>query len=518
MAMIRSIRTAGASVAIAALCAPSLGAQAAPSPTPAAAARAAATITADDLRRRIGVIAHDSMRGRWTPSPELDQSAEWIASEFCRLGLRPGGDEGSYLQRYSIRTVVLDPENSGGRFGPADIRYGRDLGPALPILPPSGTLTGSLAVVSGTAAADGVLSRARLAGRHVLVVPASGADFQAPAVQAVVRAVLARGPLAVWIATDLGDVAWARGVNVELRREHAQVGDLPTLAAFVVRDASVGPALAGAGLDLAALRGRSGERVRVDEAASIRVALETSVRVVTETSAPNVVGILEGSDPALRDEYVVFSAHMDHVGVGMPDATDDSIYNGADDDASGIAIVVELAEAFAALEPRPSRSLIFLAVSGEEQGLWGSEYFTAHPPVPLGQMLADLNIDMVGRNWADTLVAIGREHSNLGGILDQVNAAHPELRMSVIDDPWPDETFFMRSDHYSFARRGVPVLFFFSGTHDDYHRPSDEVDKIDAAKTARIARLLFFLGLELAQRYERAKWHPDSYRAIVEGR
>jgi Zn-dependent M28 family amino/carboxypeptidase len=225
--------------------------------------------------------------------------------------------------------------------------------------------------------------------------------------------------------------------------------------------------------------------------------------------------MLEGSDPVLKNEYIVFSAHMDHVGVGVPDASGDSIYNGADDDASGTTAVVQLAQAFAKLNPTPKRSLIFLTVSGEERGLWGSEYFAMKPAVPVSQIVANLNADMVGRNWRDTIVAIGKEHSDLGATLNRVNAAHPELGMTAIDDIWPEERFYFRSDHYNFAVKGVPVLFFFNGTHEDYHRPGDEVSKIDGEKESRIVKLLFYLGLELANGAQKPQWNPESYRQIV---
>jgi Zn-dependent M28 family amino/carboxypeptidase len=180
---------------------------------------------------------------------------------------------------------------------------------------------------------------------------------------------------------------------------------------------------------------------------------------------------------------------------------------------------VELAEAFAQLNPRPRRSLIFVTVSGEERGLWGSDYFAGHPPVPVERLVADLNLDMVGRNWKDTISAIGKEHSDLGATLARVNAAHPELRMTAVDDLWPTENFYFRSDHYHFARRGVPILFFFNGTHEDYHRPSDHPDRIDAEKQARLTRLIFYLGLEVANAPEKPKWNPESYERIVtEGR
>jgi Zn-dependent M28 family amino/carboxypeptidase len=132
-------------------------------------------------------------------------------------------------------------------------------------------------------------------------------------------------------------------------------------------------------------------------------------------------------------------------------------------------------------------------------------------------VVADVNLDMVGRNWDDTIVVIGREHSDLGATLTRVNAAHPELRMTAIGDLWPQERFFYRSDHYNFARKGVPALFFFNGVHEDYHRPSDTADKIDTEKASRVARLVFHLGLEIANAEERPRWNPESYRAIVQG-
>jgi len=304
------------------------------------------TITAADVKRRIQIIADDSMRGRDTPSPGLESTARYIAREFKQFGVSPAGDSGSFIQRYPI---------PGG--------------------PPNG-------------------------------------------------------------------------------RPNAR----PT--------------------------------------------------------APNVVGILEGSDPVLKDEYIVVSAHMDHVGIGAP-VNGDSIYNGADDDASGTAGVIELAEALSQSGARPKRSVIFLTVSGEEHGLWGSGWFSEHPAVPIGKIVADLNIDMIGRNWKDTIVVIGKEHSDLGATLDRVNRAHPELRMRAIDDIWPEENFYFRSDHYNFARKGVPILFFFNGTHPDYHGPNDEPDRIDAEKESRIVRLIYLITQEVGNADKRPAWNPASYKKIV---
>ncbi len=236
-------------------------------------------------------------------------------------------------------------------------------------------------------------------------------------------------------------------------------------------------------------------------------------------TAPNVVAILRGSDPDLADEYVVYSAHMDHVGVRSPnDERADSVWNGADDNASGTVTLMEVAEALASMEPseRPRRSMMFLWVSGEELGLLGSGAFARNPSVPVESMVANFNVDMVGRNWTDTIVAIGKEHSDLGTTMNRINEAHPEIGMTAIDDIWPDQNFYRRSDHFNFARRGVPVLFFFNGTHEDYHQETDEVEKLDTEKMARIGRLLLLLGVEVGNADARPRWDPDSYESIVD--
>jgi Zn-dependent M28 family amino/carboxypeptidase len=282
--------------------------------------------------------------------------------------------------------------------------------------------------------------------------------------------------------------------------------------ALELRAAAVADALEAAGVDLVAARTARATSVRKLPGLTVRIALRDSI--ISTLTAPNTVGILEGKDPRLKREYLVYSAHMDHTGItpGRPD----SINNGADDDASGTVGVIELAEAFSRPGSRPKRSIIFLTVSGEEKGLWGSEFFTSHPPVPIEQIVANINLDMIGRNWADTIVAIGKEHSDLGTTLHRVNAAHPELGMTAIDDRWPEERFYFRSDHYNFARKGVPILFFFNGVHEDYHEVTDSPEKINSDKEARILRLLFYLGQEIANAPKRPEWKRESYEEIVE--
>tara|TARA_B100000809_G_scaffold92625_1_gene91276 strand:+ start:4837 stop:5685 length:849 start_codon:yes stop_codon:yes gene_type:complete len=271
------------------------------------------------------------------------------------------------------------------------------------------------------------------------------------------------------------------------------------------------------GINASSLQERSGSDIEARLVEGLELTLNQVVRD-EGILAPNVVGILNGSDPALAEEYVVFSAHMDHVGIGEPDANGDTIFNGADDDASGTIAIVSVAEAMAALPVAPKRSMVFLLVSGEEKGLWGSEWYAENPSAPIEQYVANFNADMVGRNWPDTIVAIGKEHSDLGETLRRVNSEHPEIGMTAIDDLWPDERFYFRSDHYNFARKGVPILFFFNGTHDDYHGRDDEPNRIDHDKAARIAKLIFYLGVDIGNALNPPEWNPESYRQIVLGR
>jgi len=229
------------------------------------------------------------------------------------------------------------------------------------------------------------------------------------------------------------------------------------------------------------------------------------------------VGMLPGSDPELKNTYVVLSAHFDHVGIGAPDAAGDSIYNGADDNASGTAGVLEVAEAFASLPEAPARSVIFLAVSGEEKGLLGALAYVDDPPViDIQSVVADVNMDMIGRTAPDTIIGIGQEYSTLQMVLDEIQADHPELGLSVILDPVPEERFFFRSDQLAFIQQGIPAVFFTTEDHEDYHQPSDEAAKIDNDKAARVARLAFLLAYHVAQDPSAPEWTEEGWAQVEE--
>ncbi len=476
---------------------------------------AVSSITAEDFIRRVGVIAHDSMRGRDTPSRGLNMTAQYIADEFRRMGLSPGAPNGSFIQEYPLIRERVDIGGSS-----VAIEGGRTLrfGPDASLLSGGPTnrrgVSGPTVVVTGRPGNPRAVADLDVAGAVVVVVSSASRRWS----QRDLFPLLRQRPAAVITVHDGSDAEW-RSVVDGMNRVSLRTGwseRISTPPSLAVRVEAIERVLAAQGFDLSSALRRTSRRVSSRRLSNLTLTINVEYETVEETTAPNVVAVLEGSDPMLRDEYIAFSGHIDHVGVRNP-VEGDSIFNGADDDASGTIAVLEAAEAFATLHPRPRRSLMFVLVSGEEKGLWGSEYFAEHPPVSMDQIVANLNSDMVGRNWKDTIAVIGKEHSDLGETLNRVNARHPELGMTAIDDIWPGQRFYFRSDHYNFARKGVPILFFFNGTHDDYHRPSDEVEKIDGEKAARIVKLLFYLGLDIANADQRPRWYPESYRQIVTG-
>ncbi len=518
------------SLLLVAVTAAPLAAQGPATHSASAISAAAGTITEADYRRRINALADDSMGGRGTPSPGLEMAAAYIAGEFRRLGLRPGGDSGSFVQRYRITRAALDSASYGMVMGGgAHGHWMAGVDMVLGAGPADGRVIGGPVVLVVGMPTDSAhpFGDVPLSGAVVLHV-VSWMPFARSNPNRLFAQAKAAGARGYMVVSDLSPAALAQMFRSRMRPtvRVASDDDADALPAILVRDSAAAEVLQAAGAPLASLRAPE-TAFSVRPLAGFTATIELRQRVLEETSAPNVIGVLEGSDPGLRGEYVFLTAHMDHVGVagagnGCTARGADSICNGADDDASGTTGILELAEAFAGLNPRPRRSLVFMTVSGEERGLWGSNHYVEHPTLPLANTVADLNIDMIGRyynnqaGWRDTIVAIGREHSTLGAVANRVVQRHPELRMQIIDDLWPRERFYFRSDHYHFARKGVPILFFFNGVHPDYHQVSDSPDRIDAEKAARITQLIFYIGLDVANTTERPQWNPESRRQIVE--
>lgn len=224
--------------------------------------------------------------------------------------------------------------------------------------------------------------------------------------------------------------------------------------------------------------------------------------VGTSKSAPggtvrNVIGWIQGVDPVRRNEYVVYTAHYDHIGeAAFPDGNGDDIYNGADDNASGTAALLEIAQAYAALDAPPRRSVVFLATAAEERGLLGARHYVSSPAFPLEATVANLNLDMIGRNDPGSVEVIRTSASTLADSALAAAARHPEIGIAALDVP--DDQLVRRSDCFAFLEVGIDALFFHSGLHADYHGLDDEPERLDAGKAAAVAKLAWWTGALLA--------------------
>jgi len=491
-------------------------------PSAAAVSRAALTITEADFRARLGALAHDSMRGRETPSPELAKAADWLAIQFRQAGLRPAGDTGGWLQRFQLRhtrqdsltTFALSRSGTTARWS-----LGREIG-AIVGTQPTEPRDVPVVLVAG-APADSARPFGDVPVRGALVLLAIPFDQNRNIIANSVysHAASERARAVVWLSE------WpAERFAQNLRRfvldqwtlaESAAAGDDGT-GWFVVQLPSAAELLRAAGEDAAMVL--SPERRGVRALGPMTFSLSAHESVIEEPTVANVVGVVEGSDPTLRGEAVVFTAHYDHVGVVggrcQPSAAvpGDSVCNGADDNASGTVGIIEVARAFAALRPHPARTIVFAAVAAEERGLFGARYYLNHPVVPVERTAAVLNLDMIARNGRDTVGFVGRNYSSLGAVVDSALLAHPELRLAAAEH----QGLYPNSDHYPFALRGVPALFFFSGVYDDLHTAADNLDRADPAQATRIARLAFHVGLQVANAAGRPVWDPQA-RARLAG-
>ena len=501
---------------------------------PAATIEAARTITAARLSEFLHVVASDATEGRDTPSRGLDETARYIADHLKRWGLKPAGDDGTYFQRIALTRDKVDPAATSFEFNGRALPYGEQFLAGRVAGAASGPLAfvghgwvlrsrnidaykgldvrDKVVVVAGTGFPAGV-ERAELRGKP-------GADWEDPEFAARARG--AKGLIVVPRTRDLD--RWWRARQHSLQNGTYEVvrfnelgggGESPQLptvfaSAALLNTLFEGERSGGGEVLRQALAGEPGAPFALAPHKRVKF----TVGVKTESAATqNVVAVLEGADPVLKQEYVALGAHYDHVGKDAR-LTGDQIYNGADDDGSGTVAVLNIAEA-AAKGKRPKRSLLFVWHAGEEKGLWGSRYFTQFPTVPLASIVVQLNMDMIGRSkkagdespanralsGAEEIYVIGSKmmSTELGELSERVNASYLNLAFNYrYDDPRDPNRFFFRSDHYNYARRGVPIIFYFDGVHEDYHRPSDTPDKIDYQKMEKVTRTVYATAIALA--------------------
>ncbi len=462
----------------------------------AAVNRAAGTITEAELRQAIGIISDDSMMGRDTPSMGLTMTSEYLARRFEAAGLsgRPGG---GFQQEYPITVITPGPIAEQvlvleGAEGPIEFASWDQF----VALPTTGARSGSgeLLAITNLDEMQGARGRIAIIRTEMGTMP--------DVVGGIGAAIDRHKPAGVIIAMDLPPQFFA------MARQFFGAGSVS-----LGSQATAGPPVVV--VPLGNLPASLGETLRSGANNVDGWSANVATSGTAETAeAMNTVAFIEGVDPALKNEYVLFVAHMDGQGIG-PAPAGDSIYNSADDNASGTAMLVELAEAFAALPNGPRRSVGFIAVSGEEKNLLGSRWYVDNPLVPLENTVALINMDMIGRNWTDSVVGIGMEHSTLGETLLQTVEYHPELNMGVMRDRWPELNLYARSDSYNFAKAGVPVLYFMSRGHQDYHQPSDVAERLDYDKIARMGQLIFHFAFGVTVMDERPEWYPEAYSEIV---
>ncbi len=502
-----------------------------------AAPRGSSAITASELRDYLTFIASDEMDGRDTPSRGLDTTAKFIAVELSRLGLKPAGDDGTYFQHIGLLRRTVDPAHTSAALNDRTLTYGTDFlvggteflsGDAPTSIEGPLVYVGSGYVVKAKNidAYKGVDVKGKIiiahdglppgVGWHDLHGSQSADTWESPGGYAS-----RHGAKGVIIIPEFRTLSgWDRIRKRDSERGTTWVEKLPNEKKTTVPVLTASPSLVDA---LFADEKISGadifKRVITRDPAeafdlSAKKSLRFTVASKTESlSTQNVVAKLEGSDPKLKEEYVAIGAHYDHVGVGT--GTGDQIYNGADDDGSGTTAVLAIARAFVDAGTPPKRSILFVWHAGEEKGLWGSDYITTFPLVPLDHIVTQLNIDMIGRSkqpgdtkeanealtGPDEIYVIGSKmmSTELGELSERVNKSLLNLKFNYkYDDPKDPNRFFFRSDHYNYARKGVPIIFYFDGEHEDYHRPSDSVDKIDFDKMEKVTRTVYATAVAIA--------------------
>jgi Zn-dependent M28 family amino/carboxypeptidase len=500
--------------------------------TVATAARGVDTISAAQLKNYLYFIASDEMEGRDTPSRGLDTTAKFIAMNLERWGFRPAGDDGTFFQRIALRRDQLDGPHSTAEINGQKFTFGDDFLPNAVGATINGPLVyvgngwvvksksidsyrgvdvkGKIVIIVGQGFPKGI-TRADLTGTM-------GVDWSSPTLYAQQHG--AKGIL------QIPDAAMTQ--NWEQQRQRAmqparafvekfqtQTNNAPVPT--ITMSAKMANALfAGEKFDAATLitRGQNGEQVPAFDLNSNKTVNITVAVKPDHPTTQNVVAVWEGGDPVLKNEYVAVGAHYDHIGICAP-GTADPICNGADDDGSGTTALLGMAEAISHAKQRPKRSVLFVWHCGEEKGLWGSRYFTDYPTIPLDHIVTQLNIDMIGRSKKDgdtnprnkdlsgpnQIYVIGSTmmSTELGNLSQAVNKSYLNLQYDLrYDDPNDTNRFFFRSDHFNYARKGIPIIFFFDGVHEDYHRPGDEPQKIDYVKMEKVARTIYMTLWEVA--------------------
>lgn len=536
LAAATTLARAALAVAALAVAAPALTAQ----------QRLAPPMTSAALRSRLETYAADSMRGRLTGSADHRRATRYIADELRRAGLRPAGDDASFLQRVPLVITALDTAASPLRAGDSTLQPYRDYLPRYQG-PRARSIDGIALVYAGVWGSSDLLRGIDVRGK-VVVVSTPPENASVVKLQAQNRFAESAGILVANF--DLMEPALREGLSSSPLQLDDSDTVSPELPAYLHISRAAAAGILGVARLNDAVPGREGRPLRGTPRFK-KVGVESY----------NVVAVLPGGDASLRNEYVALGAHSDHVGTGQPVDRDslrafhlelrrkqvaagggvtpemfssvrvnldsirrlhpvprlDSIYNGADDDGSGAMALLEVARAMAADRNRPKRSTLFVWHTGEELGLFGAEHFTDNPVVPREQIVAQINLDMIGRGGPGDeagggpnylqLIGSRRLSTALGDLVEEVSRTK-RYRWAFdyqYDAAGHPEQFYCRSDHYMYARHGIPVVFMTTGGHADYHQVTDELEFIDFDKLSKVTRFAHDLARALGDRAERPR-------------
>ncbi|MVN92508.1 M28 family peptidase [Mucilaginibacter aquatilis] len=470
----------------------------------ATAVKYAKYITVENAKKHLTVVASDEMEGRETGKPGADRAAKYLAGEYQKLGLLPA-NKGSYFLDVPL-SVTSFSVNSMTVNG-AKLTQGKDFS----VLGGSGVKTINVQeVVFVGYGSEAELKDISVEGKAVLVITEPKPGAEAPARGAFNRVAVALMAKKAALVLGVGKVNPIIANNGRMTLKSATPRPIADRAPILMVSNTVADNLLKAS-------GKNYEQLKAAPAvqtvkASVEAAYATTT---TDAKAVDIVAMIPGSDPKLKEEVLVFSAHYDHIGMEPEGTPGDRINNGADDDGSGTVGILEIATAFMKAKKDgkgPRRTVLFLGNVGEEKGLLGSEYYSQNPVFPMANTITDLNIDMIGRrdpahkDSPDYCYLIGSDKlsTTLHKISENANNTYTKLAVDYkYNDPKDPERIYYRSDHYNFAKHNVPIVFYFDGVHEDYHRVSDEVSKIDFPLLVKRTQLVFYTGWELANRDER---------------
>ena len=510
------------------------------------ARKAAEIITAETLKDYLYYVASDEMEGRDTPSRGLDLTAKFIALNLKRWGFKPAGDDGTFFQKIALRRDIVDPANTSVEIGGRKFGFGEDF------MRVSGSTNGAFSAPV-VYAGNGWLVKSKNLN------PYQGIDVKGKFIAVYGEGAITSPQSLVPLPEGVtpADLQGNRGTDwadaVTFARQNGAAGVIVLPSKFLQENWSTVKQLFGRtrtyveklaepptpnrpSVSVFLASTSFAEAIFANEAQnpltgttrnsfdlSAGKNLNFNIALKPETLyTQNVAAIWEGGDAKLKNEMVAVGAHYDHVGIQPNARGEDKIWNGADDDGSGTVAVLNIAEALSKSPKRPKRSVLLVWHTGEEKGLWGSEYFNKFPTVNIKNVVAQLNIDMIGRSKkADDInprnkdlsteteiYVIGSEmmSSKLGEVTKSINNSFLKLNYNYrYDDPKDENRFFFRSDHYNYAVNGIPIVFWFDGVHEDYHQPGDEAQKIDYNKMQNVARTIFLTMWELSDLKERPK-------------